>query len=569
MANIVDLESVRNRSVAREPFDLSMRNCFTAKVGELLPITCDEVIPKDKWTVKLRQFMRTAPIQTASYGRLRQYYDFYFVPYRLLWDKYPAWVVQTGNPYHARTVNDPALLGTQHPYFTNKTVQAYIEKIAGESFIMDNGNGRQYGTLKLLSYLGYGSKSGFWTTSDEIALNPFPLLCYQKIYQDWFRYSKWEQASPWTYNLDYIMTTDVEIKVETISPSAQLVDPTMFDLHACSFDKDYFTGMIPSANGYDGLSAIATPIYGNFSGPATAVFPAGPSGDGKVFVGGTSDGNPGVFNLSDGSGTLRPLSIPLEQLNFRLDNNNQIGLDYLSIRYAQAVQKWMEITRSGDPDYRDQIRKHWDLDVGNDMSYRCQYLGGISADVDISGIDNTNLYENEAVIRGKGMCSSNGEMEFTSKDYGIIMCVYHCKALHDYNASGFIPRLNLKTKVTDYAIPEFDRLGYQAVMRGETISSGVLTTPLGYVPRYAEYKTAVDVCHGAFEESLKPWTLPYDFAAVKNRPIDYLRFKIPYNFCDNMFGVQADDKLDTDQLYCVAYFDRRVIRALDRDGLPY
>ena len=78
---------------------------------------------------------------------------------------------------------------------------------------------------KLLQYLGYGNiirsapsdKSRWWSTSLQKTsnsnytqgyiqnnyVNLFPLLAYQKIYQDFFRWSQWENANPASYNVDY------------------------------------------------------------------------------------------------------------------------------------------------------------------------------------------------------------------------------------------------------------------------------------------------------------------------------------------------------------------------------
>lgn len=558
MANIMNLKDLVNNP-HRSGFDLSFRNCFTAKVGEILPVLCDEILPGDKINISLRQFMRTAPIQTASFGRFRQYYDFYFVPYRLLWDKFPAWVVQTQNAYHSRSLTQPAELSDQHPYITSTTLSSYLTKLVSAKSFMDNGNDRLYGTNKLLDMLGYGFRSQFFT-GEEFALNPFPLLAYQKIYQDYFRFPQWEEASPWTYNLDFILhDSQLELTLDNIVPPAGSFNTTLFDLHACNFDKDYFTGVLPSSQ--FGSTAIASPITGNISGDLYLLSQT-KNDTSALGLNTNTGGNPAIATDS--------AMILTNQATFNLNPNETLGLSVLAIRYAQCAQKWAEITQSGSPDYRDQIRKHWGLDVGKDLSYMCEYLGGISSDIDIQAIDNTNLTDSDALIKGKGLSANNGYIEYNSKDYGILMCVYHTKPLHEYYADNIMNKFCLKTKATDYAIPEFDSIGMQAVLSGETSSrQSTPDIPIGYVPRYAEYKTKYDIVHGAFQTTLKPWTLPFNFATQNMKPLSYLQFKVPFNFCDNVFGVEANDNVDTDQLYCTAYFDEKYVRNLSRDGLPY
>ena len=39
--------------------------------------------------------------------------------------------------------------------------------------------------------------------SFDLAVNLFPLASYQKIYQDFYRWSQWESADPTSYNFDW------------------------------------------------------------------------------------------------------------------------------------------------------------------------------------------------------------------------------------------------------------------------------------------------------------------------------------------------------------------------------
>ena len=270
MANIMNMVNLEN-NVHRSGFDLSRRNCFTAKVGEILPVMCEEVLPGDKWRINMREFMRTAPLQTASFGRVRQYYDFYFVPYSLLWDKFESWIVQTKNAFHAQSLIKPADEFPTQPYFT---FQEYLDILSDmrskpDSYYNDtsvdfddsDGSFVAYGASKLMAYLNYPVSESRGMTSD-FAMNPFPLLAYQKIYQDYFRFSQWEDAAPWTCNLDYILTKDrLKWDMQDIKNYTTSSLPTMFTLRYCNLDKDYFNGLLPSPQYGD--TAIAGPLSGS------------------------------------------------------------------------------------------------------------------------------------------------------------------------------------------------------------------------------------------------------------------------------------------------------------------
>lgn len=590
MANIMNMVNLKN-NVHRSGFDLSRRNCFTAKVGEIIPVLCEEILPGDKWKINMREFMRTAPVQTASFGRVRQYYDFYFVPYNLLWDKWESWIMQTKQAFHAKSILASADEFPTHPYMSMNEMLALFTDMQDNdsSYYLDysapvrvEGTTPVYDcTSRLMSYLGYPltKSSGI---SGDLALNPFPVLAYQKIYQDYFRFSQWEDAAPWTYNLDYILTSGaLKLQLNSIKQGRSINIPNMFTLRYCSLDKDYFNGLLP------------TPQYGD-----TAI--AGPlSGSGQVAAGGqcradlffsmrkspsnAADYRSLMVNKNGGDITFLGMeSGDSPQISAVLDTTyldgyqpwstypGTMGLSILLLRQAEALQKWKEITLSGDLDYKTQLQKHWNVNVSEDNSYMCKYLGGIANNLDISEVINTNLDspESEAEIHGKGVSASNGNINFSSHQYGLIMCVYHCKPIIEWNANNLLPRMLTKTKVTDYAIPEFDQIGMESVLRGQFIYNAAQnwSKPIGYAPRYIDYKTTVDVVHGEFQDSLRPWVIPHTLSVTFGNEVNFKTFKVDPAVLDNMFGVAASE---ADQFRCTAYFDIKTIRNLDRDGLPY
>lgn len=590
MANIMNMVNIKN-NVHRSGFDLSRRNCFTAKVGEIIPVLCEEILPGDKWKINVREFMRTAPVQTASFGRVRQYYDFYFVPYNLLWDKWESWIMQTKQAFHAKSILASADEFPTHPYMSMNEMLAlftdmqdhdskyYLDysapvRVADTTPVYD-------GTARLMSYLGYPltKSSGI---SGDLALNPFPVLAYQKIYQDYFRFSQWEDSAPWTYNLDYILTSSaLKLQLNTIKQGSSANIPNMFTLRYCSLDKDYFNGLLPTPQYGD--TAIAGPLSGTGEVAATgnqrvdlsftlnrSVSGASehrslviPKEGGTVTFAGSSSSDPNqvsaVLNTTYLSGSPSWRTYP-----------GSLGLSILLLRQAEALQKWKEITLSGDLDYKTQLQKHWNVNVSEDNSYMCKYLGGIANNLDISEVINTNLDspESEAEIHGKGVSASNGNINFSSHQYGLIMCVYHCKPIIEWNANNLLPRMLTKTKATDYAIPEFDQIGMESVLRGQFIYNAAQhwSNPIGYAPRYIDYKTTVDVVHGEFQDSLKPWVIPHTLSMTFGNDINFKSFKVDPAVLDNMFGVAASK---ADQFRCTAYFDIKSVRNLDRDGLPY
>lgn len=580
MANIMSLKSIRNKP-SRNGFDLSFKKNFTAKAGELLPVMVKEVLPGDTFKINLKAFTRTQPVNTAAFARIREYYDFFFVPYDLLWNKSNTVLTQMyDNPQHAVSLDSSKnfVLNGEMPYLISESIANYLSTVSLNSSLTDFksnyfGYDRAKCSVKLLEYLGYGNYESFltqnWDTAPLMAnvnQNVFGLLAYQKIYSDFYRDSQWERISPSTFNLDFLDGSNMDLSdffVESFYKNYNF-----FDLRYCNWQKDLFHGVLPHQQYGDTAVASITP---NLSGKLTL----------------TNFSTVGTSPVT-ASGTI-PTSSAFKQLDTVGD------LSVLVLRQAEFLQKWKEITQSGNKDYKDQLEKHWGVSVGDGFSELCTYLGGVSSSIDINEVVNTNITGSAAAdIAGKGVGVANGEINFNSNGrYGLIMCIYHCLPLLDYTTDMLDPAF-LKVNATDYAIPEFDRVGMQSMplvqlmnpLRSFVDASGLV---LGYVPRYIDYKTSVDQSVGGFKRTLNSWVISYGNISVLKQvtlpddappiepsepvpsvaPMNFTFFKVNPDCLDPIFAVQAGDDTSTDQFLCSSFFDVKVVRNLDTDGLPY
>ena len=262
----------------------------------------------------------------------------------------------------------------------------------------------------------------------------------------------------------------------------------------------------------------------------------------------------------------------------------------LALRQAEALQRWKEISQSGDSDYREQIRKHFGVNLPQALSNMCTYIGGISRNLDISEVVNNNLAAegDTAVIAGKGVGTGNGTFEYTVNEHCVVMCIYHAVPLLDYTITGQDGQL-LVTDAESLPIPEFDNIGMEVLPMTQIFNSPkasiVNLFNAGYNPRYFNWKTKLDVINGAFTTTLKSWVSPvtesllsgwfgfgYDEgdAPQDNKVVlNYKFFKVNPSVLDSIFGVNADSTWDTDQLLVNSYIGCYVARNLSRDGVPY
>lgn len=622
MAHFTGLKELQNHP-HKAGFDIGSKNLFTAKVGELLPVYWDFAIPDCDYDIDLAYFTRTRPVQTAAYTRIREYFDFYAIPCDLLWKSFDSAVIQMGQvaPVQSKTFLDPLTVGTDIPWCSLldlSTALFYSGGAAplGKTVSVPSGFGNIFGynrgdtSFKLLSYLNYGnvinstssyvgtSTNRWWNTSftssdvknysqkyyNNNAVSLFPLLAYQKIYQDFFRWSQWENADPTSYNVDYYSGSGNLFGSSGLSGSVPSNNPywkrdNMFTLRYCNWNKDMFMGLLPNSQ------------FGD-----VAVVNLGDSGSGAIPVGFLSDTDvfTQAFNatamktVSDSSpmGISGSTAVSARQaMVARINNGDAASFSILALRQAEALQKWKEITQSVDTNYRDQIKAHFGINAPASMSHMAQYIGGVARNLDISEVVNNNLKDDgsEAVIYGKGVGSGSGKMRYhTGSQYCIIMCIYHAMPLLDYAITGQDPQL-LCTSVEDLPIPEFDNIGMEAVPATTFFNSNLydgtsVNDFLGYNPRYWPWKSKIDRVHGSFTTTLNDWVAPIDDNYLHNwfnsrdgesSSISWPFFKVNPNTLDSIFAVSADSIWETDQLLVNCDVSCKVVRPLSQDGMPY
>ena len=616
MASYTGMSNLQNHP-HRSGFDIGRKNAFTAKVGELLPVYWDISMPGDKYKFSVEYFTRTQPVETSAYTRLREYFDFYAVPLRLLWKSAPSVLTQMQdiNQIQALSLTQNLSLGTYLPSLSLNVLSNSLFFLSGntnnpgtdKAFLNCFGFSRGDLSYKLLSYLGYGNiisrkpsvNNRWWSTSLVFSadsdkynqtyiqnnyVNVFPILTYQKIYQDFFRWSQWERSNPASYNVDYFTGVNPSF-VESLpsSSSDYWKSDTMFDLKYCNWNKDMLMGVLPNSQFGD----VAVIGVENSSIPDVVLGKGSIKSPVGVASAVSSSSSPvPFFALQASASNTLPVGSSL-----RVDLSSlKSQFTVLALRQAEALQRWKEISQSGDSDYREQVRKHFGVNLPQSLSNMCTYIGGISRNLDISEVVNNNLASegDTAVIAGKGVGAGNGSFTYTTDEHCVIMCIYHAVPLLDYTITGQDGQL-LVTDAESLPIPEFDNIGMEVLPMTQIFNSPkasiVNLFNAGYNPRYFNWKTKLDVINGAFTTTLKSWVSPvtesllsgwfgfgYNEGDVNGNNkvvLNYKFFKVNPSVLDPIFGVAANSTWDTDQLLVNAYIGCYVARNLSRDGVPY
>ena len=592
-------------NLSRNGYDLSSRKVFSAPAGALLPIGVWECNPTEKFSFKVDDFVRTQPLNTAAFARCKEYYHFFFVPYRSLWnhsDKFFTGVTNGDRMYERPsfvdklTADEGNFVPTSMPSFyldelhslivlqnkdlveklsayskdAKKVYKAggagFVEKIERIKLDLTNltlsskdalGYDYAYGAFRLLHMLGYGiddkgqvfhpyrqssdttkSRPDIFDNSDiEEVLsyfiphnlaNPFRLLGYQRIYNDFYRNQLWEKPIPYTFNVDWCnSSTKLQLKNTEVYQMCQL--------RYRHWTKDFYTGVYPTASYNEGIFNL--PNYTNS----------------KAEINKNNDGvsaSAGAISTSD-------------------------------IRAMFALEKMMERTRAANGlDYSNQIAAHYGFKVPESRRDVAQFIGGVdntivinevmsTANSSIDGTSKTGSVVGQVFGKGIGTMSS-GRIDFEAKEHGMIFCIYSISPQVDYDARQFDP-FNRKFKREDYFQPEFENLGYQPLIQSDVCFGGSFldgvkfaNTILGYTPRYSEYKTSRDMLFNQFMTggSLNAWTTPRNNYTSKKAALSVPDLLIDPNVLYPIFGLKYNGKSDTDQFLINSYFDVKAVRPM-------
>lgn len=568
-------------AVHRSSFDLSSKKLFTAKIGEILPVYWQIAIPGNKYRISSDWFTRTVPVNTAAYTRIKEYYDFYAVPLRLISRALPqAFTQMTDYMTSAASNAANTEMLTSVPNTTLNLLSLSLQSINGKDVFDDAGLPYTYGASKILDMLGYGSflassntakaaitkaylgldsvgdSSNPLVYSKSQTVNLLPLLTYQKIYYDSFSNSQWEKHLAYSYNVDY-----------WDGKSQLSLAPEMLQLRYANYPKDYFMGMLPNSQ------------YGSVAVMPSTFLPSAPSNRAMAVVSSAaSDSNSSVVNPA-GSGSVVTYSSN-SAASSRFVNINS-DLSALSIRATEYLQRWKEVVQFSSKDYSDQMAAQFGIKAPEYMGNHSHYIGGWSNVININEVLNTNLESenSQAVIAGKGVGSASGHTLTYNcgAEHQVIMCVYHAVPLVDWNLTGQNPQLTV-TSITDFPQPAFDQLGMQAVpaLNLQNNPSRTVSGPLGYNLRYWQWKSNIDTVHAGFRSGLayQSWAAPIDGWSVltSSGSWAYKSMKVRPQQLNSIFEPQVSGSncsVAYDQLLCNVNFQVYAVQNLDRNGLPY
>lgn len=525
-SNIMGLHGLKNKT-SKNSFDLSHRNLFTAKVGELIPCSVFELNPGDTINLDTSYFTRTAPLDSAAYTRLRENVQFFFVPYSQLWKYFDSQVMNMTSTPNGADISRVATglttnskITTQMPFVQYKALHeeltalanAGIDSLNKNNYLKDNlfnnGEYRWSCSAKLLQMLGYGnfpeqnfsvSKGQSKYTLDtfgnsdstpsnffNINLSIFRLLAYHKVCNDHYTYRQWQPYNAYLCNVDYLVPNKSgSLDISSLLPWKNNLSGkdnlTLLDMRFSNLPLDYFNGVLPSpqfgsesvvnlhggsASGNVSLNArTSTSDYG--SSQAWSESFKFDDLDSKL-SGSIAANDFGEVTTSGYRSLIKtPHTHTVSGLGTFSTSDFSQSLSIAALRQATALQKYKEIQLANDSDFVSQIEAHFGVTPkhSDTVSY---FLGGASSMIDINPQVNSNLadWTQSNALKAAPIGQGHGKIKFTADTYGIVLGIYRCVPVLDYAHVG-VDRTLLKTDASDFVIPELDSIGMQQSVVGE------------------------------------------------------------------------------------------------------
>lgn len=563
--------SVKTPRVPLNRFDLSFDRIGTYRMGKLYPIICKEMLPGDRFRVRTDSLVRTMPLSSPAFGRLRMYIHYFFVPNRLVWDHWEDFITggESGEDTHV-----PPYIQWSDLVGGDFQARSKSDSTGNWTYKPEDGLVAAFG-LPAQPYAGSnvaeaGVANGISTTTPVSA---FPFRGYRLIWNEYYR----------------DQNVDDELSIATDKDGRYLIDgigDTAFkksifgDLLSRRWLKDYFTSALPTPQrGPD----VQLPIVGEggtiqAAGPLKLMIQNQGAGSttttSSVF---TPDLNVGLGNTT-GIGISSSVNdqFPVEKDHTDLmyasglttAGGSVVSATINDLRRAIALQRFYEISARAGSRYIETIMGHFHVRSSDARLQRPEYLGGGVTDINVgevlqtSATDQTSPQGNMAG-RGFGIGRSN-QCTYRAEEHGYLFGIMSIIP-EPFYYQGIDKEWTRQSRV-DYYWPSFAHLGEQEIDKselsvgtsdGETNTYGKL---FGYAPRYAEYKFSKNVITGLLRGSLANWT----FARKISDPnLNAAFLEVPQ--VNNPFAVQDEE---TDKFIIWFSNDIRALRPMPFFGTP-
>ena len=466
------MSDVKELFPKRSKFDLSHEYKLSCRMGDLVPVLCEEILPGDTFRISNKMMIRFAPMLAPVYHKIDATVHYFFVPNRLVWDNWEKFITGGDNGM-------------------DTSVPPYIE-----------GNATKFAASTIYDYMEIPVPHDGVT----IRASALPFRAYNLIYNEWYR--------------------DQDLVPRLTVTKTDGADATNYSIQKRAWQKDYFTSARPWPQKGP---AVVLPL-GNLAPVRT-----GDLNDAEVARSGnamrwgaasgtwTTTGGPlyagAGTNPGTGAGASTPPTITsVKPVNLYADLSQASAATINDLRTAFQIQTWMERNARGGSRYIESILSHFGIQSSDARLQRPEYLGGGKSPVIISEVlqtSSTDTTSPQGNFVGHGIAGNISHEIFRSfEEHGWLIALINIQPKTEY-MQGLHRKFTRNTKY-DYYFPEFANLGEQAILNKEIYAGANGDGIFGYQGRYDEYRQnkSKNNVHGAMRNSLNFWHMSRIFSSL-------------------------------------------------------
>lgn len=501
-------------NIRRSVFDRSHVYKTTFNEGQLIPYFVDEVIPGDTFTLNPVEFCRLATPVVPFMDNIYIESFFFFVPSRLVYDK---WVNLCGEQENPEDSTD------------------YLVPTVSLSGDMTN---------KIPDYMGIACASGSFS---NISVNCLPFRAYWLIWNEWFRDENLQKSVK--VSKGETNTVLEPMGQSTANPNYGLPSgvTNWYDPAPRGKRYDYFCGALPWPQKGD---SVDLPLGG------TAPVTLSPNGDMKftfgpytnaakagTLYGTSSEYSAGEFN-SRGSSLSNKDYTTNYTGNYRLtpalyssgligtaDLSSASAVTINSLRQAFMLQRYYEIDARGGTRYTEKLQAHFGVTNPDARLQRPEFLGSHSSMMNINPVTQTSSTDSTTPQGNLAAYGLNAQRyhAFTKSfsEFGYIIGLINVRADLTYQQG--VNKMWLRSDVLDFYWPSFAHLGEQTIQNIEIYCQGNDDDKkvFGYQERYAEYRYKPSLITGQFRSTYKQpldiWHLSQKFASLPTLSDEFIQ----------------------------------------------
>lgn len=494
-------------NIRRSVFDRSHVYKTTFNEGALIPYFVDEVIPGDTFTLNPVEFCRLATPVVPFMDNIYIESFFFFVPSRLVYDKWVNLCGEQENPEDSTDYLVPTV------------------SLTGDM------------TNKLPDYMGIACASG---TFNNVSVNCLPFRAYWLVWNEWFRDENLQKSVK--VSKGETNTVLEPMGQSTANPNYGLPSgvSNWYDPAPRGKRYDYFTGALPWPQKGP---AVDLPIGGTGQLSITGGTLTGPGYDigagsrsqyqGHMLGYGTSFQQE-LYQTNyyvQGKQDTNPVQIPQVSLTGAAELSNLSAVTINSLRQAFMLQRYYEIDARGGTRYTEKLQAHFGVTNPDARLQRPEFLGSHSSMMNINPVTQTSSTDSTTPQGNLAAYGLNAQRyhAFTKSfsEFGYVIGLINVRADLTYQQG--INKMWLRSDVLDFYWPSFAHLGEQAIENIEIYCQGNDDDKkvFGYQERYAEYRYKPSLITGQFrstyKEPLDIWHLSQKFATLPTLSDEFIQ----------------------------------------------